>query len=77
MKTFREAMTEIAGSLKRGVCTAVVGLPPPTDARAPFALTIGAPEHVPVLNGHVICMGMTRDQVLALRNQCDEALAQS
>lgn len=77
MKTFRQAMGEIMSSLSRNRCTAAVSLPPPEDARTPFSLVVGAPQHVVVRDGHVICMGMTRDQVVELRNQCDEALKQS
>lgn len=76
MKTFSDGMKEVAASLNRDVgaaATLALTLAEPHAPR-PYSFTIGAPEVTKVGKGYIISLGLTRDQLIEVREQCNDLL---
>lgn len=72
----REAVNMVAASIERGKGTFVLARTVPSDgASKPFALAAGSVNAIRINNGFMVSIGLSRDQVAALRAMCDEALA--
>jgi hypothetical protein len=73
-KPMQDALNEIRSSISRGKGTVAVTQSPPGQGK-PFNLSVGSIRAIQVPNGFIISLGLSRDQVVALRAMCDELLA--
>jgi hypothetical protein len=72
--TLRDVLDEIRSSISRGKGT--FGLAPtPLGQGKPYSLAVGSIRTVQVDRGFIITLGLSRDQVVKLREMCDEVLS--
>lgn len=69
-KDLREAMLAIADSITRKKGTFDLVAAPPGESQ-PFSLVAGSFRAVKVPGGFAVVLGLSRDKVQALRDQCD------
>lgn len=72
--TLQDALLKIASSISRGKGTFAVTRSPSGQAK-PYSLAVGSIRTVQVDGGFIITLGLSRDQVVTLREMCDEVLA--
>lgn len=77
IRTFKEAVLDIASSVGRKKASFAVTPNPKTGDPAPFALHAGASKIVKVDGGYVVSMNVRRDQLEKLRDECNELLGVS
>jgi len=71
--TIQELLNEIRSSIRRGKGTFGLASSPP-DRGKPYTLVTGSIRTVQIDGGFIISLGLSRDQVVKLREQCDELL---
>lgn len=76
VKSYQDSAMEVMESLARGKPTVSLGRALP-DAPRPYALIVGGTEVITTTDparGYVIPLGLTRDQVRAIRESCEAIL---
>ncbi len=77
MSDLREGLQAIAEALGRGKGTFVLARTVATDGISnPFVLAVGSIRSVRINKGFMITIGLSREQLEALRTMCDETLAE-
>ena len=70
-----DAVQTIAGAIRKRQGAYILARG--ANERAPFALLLGAPGAIKVMGGSVISLGLTKEQIEGLRDQCQRALDES
>jgi hypothetical protein len=70
----KEILDEIRSSISRGKGTFGLAQTPAGQGK-PFSLAVGSIRAVQVDRGFMIVLGLSRDQVVTLREMCDELLS--
>jgi len=71
--TLQEVLLTIRGAIGRGKGT--FGLAPASPGQSkPFSLAAGSVNAVRVEGGFIVVLGLSHDQVVTLREMCDELL---
>jgi hypothetical protein len=71
----QEALNEIRASISRGKGTFTLARMPAGQGK-PFNLSAGSIRAIQVPGGFIVSLGLSRDQVVALRSMCDELLSE-
>lgn len=72
----KEILDEIRSSIGRGKGTFGLAESPP-DRGKPYSLVVGSIRTVQVDGGFIISLGLSRSQVVTLREMCDELLGEA
>ncbi len=77
IQTSKEALRAICDSISRKKASFAVTPNPDAIDPAPFALQAGASKIIKVNGGYIVAMNMKREQLVKLRDSCNELLERS
>lgn len=72
-RKLQEGLTAIADAISRKKGTFILAPSPPGES-SPFMLAVGSWRVVRTKGGFIVTLGLKREQVLRLREMCDEIL---